>query len=53
MYINNDDNKSKYLTLIPVDENKVEIKKYKETWNKIKYLIHSRIMNWKNVMINN
>ena len=34
-----DNNWCKYLTLITVDENKGEIKKYKETLNKIKYFI--------------
>ena len=34
-----DNNWCKYLTLISVDENKGEIKKYKETLNKIKYFI--------------
>ena len=34
-----DNNWSKFLALIPGDENKGEIKKMKEAWNKIKYLI--------------
>ena len=33
-----DNSKNKYQTLISDDRNKSEIKKYKETWNKIKYL---------------
>ena len=36
-----DDYASKYLTLIPVDENKRAIKMYKEIWNKIKLLNES------------
>ena len=34
-----DNNWSKHLTLIAVDENNGEVKKCKKTWNKIKYLI--------------
>ena len=36
-YIEDNDG-SKYLTLILVDGTKGEVKKYKETWNKIRYL---------------
>ena len=36
-----DNNKSKYLTLISVDKNKGAIKRYKEIRNKIKYLTES------------
>ena len=32
-------NESKYLTLIRIDENQGAIKKYKDIWNKSKYLI--------------
>ena len=34
-------NGNKYLTLVPTDENKDTLKKYKELWNKIKDLIRS------------
>lgn len=34
-----DNSGSKYLTLIPGDENKGQIKKQKEAWNKIKHFI--------------
>ena len=34
-------NKSKYLTLVPTNESKENIKKYKELWIKIKYLTRS------------
>lgn len=33
-----DKNKSKYLIFIPVDKDKSEIHKYREAWNKIKYV---------------
>ena len=34
-------NKSKYLTLIPTNESKEKITKYKELWDEIRYLIRS------------
>ena len=38
-------NKSKYLTLVPTNESKEKIKKYKELWSKIRDLIRSMIKN--------
>ena len=32
-------NKNKYLTLVTTDESKEKIKKHKELWSKIRYLI--------------
>ena len=34
-------NKSKYLTLVPANQSKEEIKKYEELWSKIRHLIRS------------
>ena len=34
-------NKSKYLTLVPTNENKEKITKYEELWSKIRDLIRS------------
>ena len=34
-------NRNKYLTLVPTNKNKENIKKYKELWIKIRYLIRS------------
>ena len=49
---NEDDDGSKHLTLIYLDENKDEIKMYKETWSKIKILLIRKIMTTTNMMIN-
>ena len=38
-------NKSKYLTLVPSNENKEKIKKYEELWSKIRDLIRSMTKN--------
>ena len=38
-------NKNKYLTLVPTNEGKEKIKKYKELWRKIKDLIIPLIKN--------
>ena len=34
-------NRNKYLTLVPTNKNKENIKKYKKLWIKIRYLIRS------------
>ena len=34
-------NESKYLTLVPTNENKNTLEKYEELWSKIRYLIGS------------
>ena len=38
-------NKSKYLTLVPTNERKEQIKKYEELWSKIRDLVRSVTMN--------
>ena len=38
-------NGNKYLTLVPINENKEKIKKYEELWSKIRDLIRSMTKN--------
>ena len=39
-------NGNKYLTIVPTNDSKNKIKKYKELWIKIRDLIRSTTKNW-------